>query len=68
VEKAAELANEGKTREEIARYIEDYYYRVFGYFLPMDIDYLKRGGRISNFQHSVSNLLKLFFIVHLNEG
>ncbi len=68
VEKACELAAEGKSRKEIAKYIDEYYNRVFGYFLPMDINYLKRGGRISNFQHAVSNILKLYFIVHLNEG
>ena len=68
VEKAAELAQNGKTREEIARYIEQYYNRVFGYFLPQDINYLRRGGRINNFQHAISNILKLYFIVHLNEG
>ncbi len=68
VEKACELANEGKSRDEIEKYIEKYYFRVFGYFLPMDINYLKRGGRINNFQHAVSSVMKLFFIVHLNEG
>ena len=68
VEKAAELAQSGKTREEIARYIDAYYNRVFGYFLPQDINYLRRGGRINNFQHAISNILKLYFIVHLNEG
>jgi DegV family protein with EDD domain len=68
VEKACELANEGKSRDEIEKYIEEYYFRVFGYFLPMDINYLKRGGRINNFQHAVSSVMKLFFIVHLNEG
>lgn len=67
-EKACELANEGKSRDEIEKYIEEYYFRVFGYFLPMDINYLKRGGRINNFQHAVSSVMKLFFIVHLNEG
>ncbi len=68
VEKACELANEGKSRDEIEKYIEKYYFRVFGYFLPMDINYLKRGGRINNFQHAVSSVMKLFFIVHLNKG
>ncbi len=68
VEKAAELAQSGKTREEIAHYIDAYYNRVFGYFLPQDINYLRRGGRINNFQHAISNVLKLYFIVHLNEG
>ncbi len=68
VEKACELANEGKSRKEIEKYLEEYYFRVFGYFLPMDINYLKRGGRINNFQHAVSSIMKLYFIVHLNEG
>ena len=42
VEKACELANEGKSRDEIEKYIEKYYFRVFGYFLPMDTNYLIR--------------------------
>ncbi len=68
VEKAAELALKGYSRAEIAKYIEQYYNYAFGYFLPMDIEYLKKGGRINNLQGMVSSMLKLFFIVHLNEG
>jgi DegV family protein with EDD domain len=66
--KALELANKGFSRFEIEKQISDYYYRVFGFFLPTDIDYLNRGGRISHFQKTMSNFLKLYFILHLNEG
>lgn len=66
--KALELANKGFSRFEIEKQISDYYYRVFGFFLPMDINYLNRGGRISHLQKTMSNFLKLYFILHLNEG
>lgn len=65
---AYKLAERCFSREEIAEEVEKSYSRIFGFFLPMDIDYLVRGGRISHFQGKVSNVLKLYFIVHLNEG
>lgn len=65
---AYELAEKGFSREEIVKEVEKSYSRIFGFFLPMDIDYLVRGGRISHFQGKVSTMLKLYFIVHLNEG
>ncbi|MGB9695203.1 MAG: DegV family protein [Caldisericaceae bacterium] len=68
VQKAVELAKAGASREDIASFIDDYYKKVFGYFLPMNIDYLARGGRINNFEKTISNIMKLYFIVHLNEG
>jgi len=65
---AYELARKGYSREEIAESIEKSYSRIFGFFLPMDIKYLERGGRISHFQGMITTALKLYFIVHLNEG
>ncbi|MGB9794162.1 DegV family protein [Caldisericum exile] len=65
---AYDLANKVYTREQIAEEIEKSYSRIFGFFLPMDIQYLERGGRISHFQSKISTALKLYFIVHLNEG
>jgi DegV family protein with EDD domain len=68
VEKVVNLLSKGASRTEIEQYIEGYYHRVFGFFLPMDINYLNRGGRIGHFQKTISNILKLYFILHLNEG
>lgn len=65
---AYELASKGYSRDEIAKEIEKSYSRIFGFFLPMDIHYLEQGGRISHFQSKISTALKLYFIVHLNEG
>lgn len=65
---AYDLANKGYSREEIANEVEKSYNRIFGFFLPMDINYLVKGGRVSHFQEKIVTALKLYFIVHLNEG
>lgn len=66
--RARELANTGASRAEIAKEIQEFGRRVFGFFLPTDIEYLERGGRISHFQERLSQVLKLYFIAHLHKG
>ena len=65
---AYNLANAGASREAIKDAVDKAYERTFGFFLPMDIKFLENGGRVSHFQGMISNALKLYFIVHLNEG
>lgn len=66
--KAHELIQKGLTREEIANEIEKMHSRTFGFFLPMNIDLLIKGGRVSHLQGKITTALKLYFILHLNDG
>jgi DegV family protein with EDD domain len=66
--KAYELVEKGCKREEIAEEIEKFHPRVFGFFLPMNIDLLMKGGRISHLQGKITTTLKLYFILYLNDG
>jgi len=66
--KVYELINQGLTREQIASEIEKFHPRVHGFFLPMNIDLLIKGGRISHLQGKVTTALKLYFILYMNEG
>ena len=47
VEKAAELAREGKSREEIQSWLEAKFDTAKSFLVPADFDYLRRGGRLS---------------------
>lgn len=66
--KACELVKQGYQREQITEELEKMNSRVFGYFLPMNIDLLIKGGRISHLQGKITTALKLYFILHLSEG
>jgi len=66
--KAYELIQKGATRDEIKNEIEKMHPRVHGFFLPMNIDLLIKGGRISHLQGKITTALKLYFILYLNEG
>ena len=47
VEKATELAREGKSREEIQSWLEAKFDTAKSFLVPADFDYLRRGGRLS---------------------
>ncbi len=66
--KAHEFIEKGYSREEIEKEIEAFYPRVHGFFLPINIDLLIKGGRISHFQGTLTSALRLYLILYLNEG
>lgn len=68
VRKVCELIKNGFDREKIKEELEEFHKRVNGYFVPMDINYLIRGGRIGHLQSIVTTLLKLQFILYLKDG
>ncbi|BAL80834.1 DegV family protein [Caldisericum exile] len=68
VMKAHELIKNGATREQIKDEIEKMHPKVHGFFLPMNIDLLIKGGRISHLQGTITTALRLYFILYLNEG
>lgn len=47
VEKAAEMAKKGRTRQEIRQWVEKKIETAKSYLVPEDFDYLRRGGRLS---------------------
>ncbi|MBP3678387.1 MAG: DegV family protein [Agathobacter sp.] len=59
VVKAAELAKEGKTREEICQYIEGTKSKVKASFVVDTLTYLHRGGRCSSVSALAGGVLKL---------
>lgn len=66
--KAHEFIEKGYTRAEIEKEVEALYPRVHGFFLPINIDLLIKGGRISHFQGTLTSALRLYLILYLNEG
>ncbi len=57
--KAAELAKEGKSREEICHYIEEVKSKVRASFVVDTLTYLHRGGRCSSVSALAGGVLKL---------
>lgn len=68
VKKASELVKKGLSREEIKNEIEKMQNKVHGFFLPMNVDLLIKGGRISHLQGKITTALKLYFILYLKDG
>ncbi len=66
--KAHEFIEKGYTRAEIEKEVEAFHPRVHGFFLPINIDLLIKGGRISHFQGTLTSALRLYLILYLNEG
>lgn len=57
--RAAELAKEGKTLDEIVQSIESLIAKTKSSFVIDTLDYLHMGGRCSSLEHVVGSLLKL---------
>lgn len=59
LEYAVKLRDEGKTAEEIYKSIDKNRMNVFAVFVPGDLKFLNRSGRISKFIASIGTLLKV---------
>ena len=69
VYKAAEMIKEGKSKEEIVKWIEENKLKVNHWFTVDDLNHLKRGGRISSTVAIVGTMLSIKPIMHVdNEG
>ena len=64
---AAKMHNEGKSDEEVAEFVESFRKRVRCYFTVKDLQYLKRGGRLSAFKAMMGNLFDLKPIIVMND-
>ncbi len=59
VECAVQMAQEGRSAEEIIRMVEEKMQRTKSYLIPQDFDFLRRGGRLSPTVAFVGSLLNL---------
>ncbi|MBQ7376702.1 MAG: DegV family protein [Clostridia bacterium] len=69
VKLAVDRKNAGKTIEEVAAYVADTRLHICHWFTVDDLDYLKRGGRVSPLVAMAGNLLGIKPVLHVdNEG
>lgn len=66
--KAAIWAREGLTPAEIASRVRDISEDMRFYFIPMTLEYLRRGGRIGNLSASIGGVLDILPILKLERG
>ncbi|MGM9940726.1 MAG: DegV family protein [Bulleidia sp.] len=66
---AMKLADEGKSMEEVHKWIDDNRLRVTHRFLVDDLEWLRRGGRLSNASAFFGSLLSIKPLIYVdNEG
>ena len=68
VKEAAKAAQEGKTVEEILEIVEDAKKRTTLYLTVVNLDYLIKGGRISQLMGMFSNLLNIKLFLQVIHG
>lgn len=68
VYKAAKMAKDGRGFDEISREIEFYAHHMEHIFTVDDLEFLKRGGRISGAQAFIGGLLNIKPILHMVDG
>ena len=61
---AAELAQQGKSAEEIVARLEEMKQTMRAYFIVDDLSHLQRGGRLSNAQAFIGSLLQVKPLLH----
>ena len=64
--KACELKENGASKEEVIKYIEDTKLKIIHLVAMDDLDYLKRGGRLSGTAATLGSILKLKPMVKVN--
>lgn len=65
--KAARMAKEGKTAEEIVSFLEDKFKTTHTYFAVETLEYLKKGGRITTLSAMIGGILDIRPILRMNE-
>lgn len=63
---AAKLRDEGKSADEVAKYIDDTKFGVSPYFTTPDLTYLYRGGRVSKTSMVIAHALGIRPILNLD--
>lgn len=65
---AAEMAQDGASKEEILNYLTEEYTRDTAYFLVDDLTFLKKSGRIKATTMAISKVLDIKPILFINNG
>lgn len=68
LEYAVKLRNSGKSAEEIFNLIDRNSMKVFAVFVPSDLKFLNRSGRINKFVASIGTLLKVTPVIISNDN
>ncbi len=68
IEMVLELSKQGKSREEIVQIVESKRANTKALFTVGTLDYLKKGGRLSNAQAFIGTLLNIKPIIELKDG
>lgn len=66
--KAVKMKNEGKSKEEIVEFLNDFFTTVHAYFLVGDLEHLKKGGRINTATLVLANMLDIKPILTIKDG
>ena len=66
--KALEMANNGAAAEEIIAYLEDKKQKETSFLIPLDFQFLLRGGRINGVAAKLGGLLKLIPVMKKGEN
>jgi len=68
VVKAAELASQGKSKEEILVFIEEFIDKIKILFIPRNLKHLIMGGRIGRAKGLIASLLEINPILTIHDG
>ena len=66
--KACDLRDEGKSADEIVSAIEELRERVNTSFVPDNLDYLHKGGRVSGMVKTVAAMFKIHPLIYMEDG
>ena len=66
--KACDLRDEGKTAEEIVAALEEVRERINTSFVPDNLDYLHKGGRVSGMIKTVAGVFKIHPQILMEDG
>jgi len=66
VDKAADMRDQGKTVDEVKKWVEDSKLNVHHWFFSTDLAHYKRGGRISGASAFIGGMLKITPILNMN--
>ena len=68
VMKAARMAKNGRSLDEILAFFDDWFDRVEIYFCPLSFEYVRRSGRVSRTIAFVGDTLGIRPVIHIIEG
>ena len=66
--KACDMRDEGKTVEEIVAAVKEIRNRINTSFVPDNLDYLHRGGRVSGMVKTVAGMFKIHPLIYMEDG